>query len=224
MSRHHGWNEWRSTNIRKMWGPGRGRQIDELSSHDHLLSDHWSFLVQLLVPGSLGHHIYCSPWAKSRIAQAVTGSLAHKQPLLLLPSPNLTWFLSCLHHSKNLQIKLLSDFQAEFPCILSILQSGVMILLFDSHIKFLAIPSLLGTWERFLWDRDTGKDAKNVASQITPLLWQAIQELDSNLELIQFKSEGALLFPTFNNFSLERTISSNIFSPWLSQKAYGDFM
>ena len=64
MSSHHGWNDWRSINFPRLQSHGR-RQMDELRSHDHLLSIHWHSFLQLFVPGSPGHHIYCFPWAKS---------------------------------------------------------------------------------------------------------------------------------------------------------------
>lgn len=121
----------------------------------------------------------------SRLVAAVTGFLPQKLVWPILPSLSLTWFLSCFHHSKNHKTKLLSSSQSSLV-FLSILQLDGMILSFHSLIYYM--PSLLGTWARFIWDWNRGQDPKSVASKIISLLSQAIQELDSNLESVQFKS------------------------------------
>ena len=87
---------------------------------------------------------------------------------------------------------------------------------FDSQIQFLTVPSLLGIWEWFLWDQDRGQDAKKCSMQNYPPSLTDHLELDSNLELVQ-ELRGNLCSPSwFMNFSLEQTVSSNIFPHWLS--------
>lgn len=110
-----------------------------------LLYNCWVQAVQVtMLTASLGP----SPGQHGSSSQMIPSSL------LLLLSPSLTWLLTCFYYSQNHNIKLSSDPQREFPCCLRVLHPGVLIPLFDSHIQFLTMPSLLGIWEWFLWDQD----------------------------------------------------------------------
>ena len=146
-----------------------GGLTDEPSLHDHLLSGHWCSLVQFLFQ-ALQANIFTAPLMPNlgNVVLTVTGCLAQKLVWPFLSSPILTQLFSCLHHSKNHKTKLLSSSQGFLVLLVS--YSLIVCLPFDSHIQFLALPSLLGTLERFIWGWNRGKGAKSVASKIIPLL------------------------------------------------------
>ena len=120
-----------------------GRQMDEHRSHDHLLSIHWYSFVQLLVPGSPGHHIYCFPWAKSWVAWLKQSQATYftSGPCSFSPLPPWPAFGQAFI-TKNHNTKLLSDPpQVEFPCCLSILEPSVMIPSTQHTISYCALSS-----------------------------------------------------------------------------------
>lgn len=104
------------------------RQMDELRSHDHLLSIHWHSFLQLFVPGSPGHHIYCFPWAKSWEAWLNQSQATYftSGPCSFSPLPPWPAFCQAFITLRIITPNYFQISQVEFPCCLSILEPSVM--------------------------------------------------------------------------------------------------